>query len=157
MPYQNDPRYITTDAVRLLVGDISTSTGSEYLTDTDYDYFVSVTSNTFTAAQLAANSLAALFAGAAASGIGANGYIEKKVGDLSLKKADATSMAAGYREISKKFMLMAAAGLSPISGNLSIADKQSNRNDTDIPKPFFDRELFDNPASVNPFSASTST
>ncbi len=154
--YTNDPRNRTIDALRLLVGDVSTSTSAEYLSDVDYDYFASVTPTNYMAAQLAANSLAALFTGAAASA-GANGYVEKTVGDLTLKKADATQLAKSYAALSQKFARMAVAGIAPYAGGITVSGKASVEQDADRVKPRFVGNLFDNPAALDAARPSTST
>lgn len=142
MAYTNQPRTNPRDAVRLLVGDISTSTGSEQLSDVDYDFFVSQTPNTYSAASLAANSLAATFA--------VDGT-EKQVGDLSIKRAQ----AAEYRTLAKQFAHMSAlVGAGPFAGGLTVSGKRQLQQDSDRVKPAFAREQFDNPASIEP-SAST--
>lgn len=143
MAYGNDPQNDTSDAIRLLVGDISTSTSGEFLADGDYDYFTSVTGNTFIAAQLAANSLAALFTGAASSA-GATGFVTKQVGDLRLQKTDATQLAQSYRQLAKKLSRMAASKVKPSAGGITRSGKQANRDNSDLVDPFFTRSLMDN-------------
>ena len=156
MPYTNNPSGSATDRVRLYVGDISTSTGGEFLANADCTHFISVTSNEFTAAQLAANSLAALFQGSAASASG-GGWVEKTVGDLKIKKADAAQTAASYRTLSRQLGLMAARGLSPYAGGISISDKQDVEGDADRVRPAFVSRLFDNPAATGPSAPAVST
>lgn len=143
MAYGGNPSGDTSDAIRLLVGDISTSTSGEFLTDTDYDYFASVTGNSFVAAQLAANSLAALFMGSAASASG-SGYTEKSVGDLRLKKADAVQVAQQYKALAQKFSRMASANIVPSAGGITRSSKRSAEQDSDRVSPFFTRNLLDN-------------
>jgi hypothetical protein len=149
MAYSGTPGTVTRDAVRLLVGDVSTSTSGEYLANADYDFFVAQTSNTYVAAQLAANSLAALFTGAASSA-GASGFVEKKVGDLTLKKADATNLAKTYQQLSVKLQRMAASGMTPYAGGISASDKASVENETDRVRPRFEGGAFDNPSASDP-------
>lgn len=155
MAYTNSPATVTRDAVRLLIGDISTSTSGEFLSDTDINWFVSNTSNTYVAAQLAANSLAALFTGAAASASG-SGWVEKAVGDLKLKKADATAMAKSYQALSQKLQRMAVSGMSPYAGGISVSDKASVETDTDRVKPRFTGGSFDNPSALDPMRSTGS-
>ena len=156
MAYGGSPQTVARDAVRLLVGDVSTSTSSEFLEDGAYTYFLSVTPNNYVAASLAASSLSALFTGAAASGTGANGYLRKKVGDLELEKADAQSYAASYKTLAGQMRKMSALGITPYAGGMTVSDKAANEQDTDLVKPAFTRSAFDNPGTVNP-GASTST
>lgn len=155
MAYGGVPATDQSDAVRLLVGDIGTSTSTTYLDDADYDFFILEGGNTYVAAQLAANSLAALFMGSAASASG-SGYVEKKVGDLSLKKADANQMAQSYRQLAQKFSRMAASKVAPYAGGITISDKRSVEQDSDRVKPFFTRRLLDNP-NADSFSAGSTS
>lgn len=156
MAYGNNPANSATDRVRLLVGDISTSTSSEYLTDTDYGWFVSATPNAYVAASLAAASLSALFTAAAASGTGANGYIRKRVGDLELQKADAQSYATHYKMLAGEMRRMSALGISPYAGGQTASGKRTDRQDTDMVQPAFRRGGYDNPGAVDS-GQSTST
>lgn len=149
MAYTGNPSGVVRDQVRLLVGDISTSTSGEYLADADYTWFIAATANTYTAAQLAANSLAMMFTAAAASAAG-TGYVEKQVGDLTLKKADATRLAASYRALSGTLAQMAASGLTPSAGGITVSGKDTLELDTDRVKPRFRSGLFDNPGAVEP-------
>lgn len=132
---------LSRNRVRLLVGDISTSTAREYLHDGAYDFFVAQAPNIYSAAALAANSLAALFGGSGS---------EKKVGDLSIKRAD----AAYYRDLAKEFRRMSSLQSAPYAGGISRDDKDAQLDDTDRVKPSFTRGQFANPWAVSP-SAST--
>lgn len=134
MPYGGSPSTDASDAVRLLVGDIGTTTATQFLADADYDYFVSLTPNHYAAAILAANSLAALNGGRG---------ITKTVGDLSYTLGN----AAHYRALAKTFELRQAAGVAPFAGGISKADKASAVADSDRVQPAFVRGQFDNPAA----------
>lgn len=112
------------------------------MADSAYNYFVASSPNTLIAGSLAANSLAASFAGAAASA-GASGWVEKQVGDLKLKKGEAASIADDYRSLSAYLRQRAAAGASPYAGGISASDKRAVEQDTDRVRPAFARRLFD--------------
>ncbi len=155
MPYSGAPETVARDAIRVLVGDLSTSASGEFMGDAEYDYFANTTPNAYIGAQLAANSLAALFTAAAASASG-SGYVEKAVGDLKIKKADAVQAAASFRALASEFGRRAAAGITPFSGGMSISDKATNTSDTDKLRPAFISKLFDNAAAID-FAGSTST
>ena len=144
MAYTNQPRTNPRDEVRLLVGDISTSTGAELLSDVDYDYMISVTSNPFAAGSLAANSLAMRFA---------SDGTEKSVGDLKIKRAQ----AGEYRQLGKQLKLMSALQSAPYCGGISQNDKRSVEQNTDRVKPSFTKGQFDNPGALNPGSTGMST
>lgn len=132
MAFQNTPSTRPIDAVRLLVGDISTSTSAELLPDVAYTYFIAQTPNHFSAAALAANSLSMAFS--------VDGT-EKSVGDLKIKRAQ----AAEFRALSKELTKMSAGGMSPYAGGISKADKRTVEQDTDRVTPAFRRNQFDHP------------
>lgn len=144
MAYTNQPRTNPRDAVRLLVGDISTSTSAELLSDVDYDFFLSATPNQYAAGSLAANSLAMTFAGDGT---------EKQVGDLRIKRAQ----AAEYRDLSRQLKLMSALQSGPYAGGISLSDKASVEQDTDRVRPAFERGQFANPSAVSPTGSSVSS
>lgn len=139
MAYGESPTSTNVDGVRLLVGDISTSTASELLQDADYTFFLTQGSF-YIACQLAANSLAAKFASIA------EGVKRKEVGDLKIEYSDAKGAADDYSELSKKFQRMAAAQISPYAGGITHSGKTTDRLDTDLVQPSFRRGLMDNPA-----------
>lgn len=143
MPYSQDPEGVQRDAIRLMVGDLSTAASGEFLADADYDFFVNQSPNRWIAAQLAANSLAAKFTGAAADASG-DGYLEKSVGDLKIKKADAVAAASQYRSLASLFGRRAAANITPYSGGMSQSDKDANTDDSDLVPPTFAMKMFDN-------------
>ena len=147
MAYGDAPQTVARDAVRLLVGDVSTSTSSEFLSDGSYDYFLSVTPNNYVAASLAASSLSALFTTAAVSGTGSNGYMRKKVGDLELEKGDAQQYAAHYKTLSVEMRRMSALGISPYAGGQTVSGKRSVEQDTDRVRPAFKVGGYDNPGT----------
>lgn len=144
MAYTNNPRANPRDAVRLLVGDVSTSTSREFLSDVDYDYFIAVCPNHYSAAALACNSLAAVFGGSGT---------EKKVGDLSIKRAD----AAYYRDLGRQLQRMSALQSVPYAGGISRSDKAAVRDDSDRVRPAFETGMFDNPWAVDPTASTGSS
>ncbi len=137
MAYTNSPSTLSRDAVRLLVGDISTSTASEWLADTDYTFFLANTPNIYIAAQLASNSLAALF------GSGDNSVSRKKVGDLEIESGEKAAVAEHYRALAQKYGRMAAAQIVPSAGGISASEKAAAEADSDRVPPFFKRNAFD--------------
>lgn len=156
MAYGASPQTDPSDAVRALVGDVGTSTSATYLDDAEYDFFIAETASKYSAAALAANALAGLFAGAAASASG-SGYVEKTVGDLKIKKSDAVQIAAGYRAMAHEFGIRAAAGISPYAGGISASDKDAVESDTDRVRPSFLRGLYENPNVTEITSGAGST
>ena len=151
MAYTGNPSTLARDMVRLLVGDISTSTASELLANADYTALIAATPNSYAAASLAANSLAALFSGQAA------GVQTKTVGDLTITRSDAANVAAGYRGLAQKLTRMAAAQITPYAGGISQDDKANVEAETTRARPAFLRGLFDNPQTLDPTKATTST
>ena len=135
--------------VRLHVGDISTSTGSELLPDAAYTTFNSQASSIWIAAQLAANALAARAASSDSAGV-----TKREVGDLKITYSGGLEDAGTYRALASKFGRMAAAGVSPYAGGISVSDKSSVEDDTDRIKPMFKRGLFDSNQTLDPASAS---
>ena len=150
MAYGSTPTSTNTDGLRVLVGDISTSTSSELLADADYTFFLTQGSF-YIAAKLAANSLAAKFTGVAQD------IKTKKVGDLEITYSDANNAASGYKMLASEFGRMAAAGVSPYAGGISRSDKASVQADTDRVDPAFSRGIFDNPAVLAFTGRSSST
>ncbi len=151
MAYGGSPSVNAVDRTRLLVGDVSTSTSGQWLTNSDYDFFNAQSPNQYVQAQLAANSLAAVFAGPG----GSEDWIERTVGDLTLKRSESSGIAAEFRALSKKYGRMAASGLSPYAGGISKAGKTNVEGNTDRVVPAFTRNLFDNPNVGNPGRPST--
>ena len=141
MPYTDSPSSTNAagkrDAVRLLVGDISTSAAGDFLSDNAYDFFISHATFPYGSAILACNALAALNGGRA---------IEKAVGDLHYKKADAKY----YQTLMAEFRIRLAIGSDPYAGGISRSDKQSVTRDLDRTAPAFAKGEFDDPAGMNP-------
>lgn len=134
MAYTDNPSTKNSDAIRLMVGDISTSTSREFLSDKAYTYFFAQSSNNvFLAAQLACQSLGSLFASTA---------VEKKVGDLLVRKNP--DMAASYLRLGKAFGAQALATVSPSAGGISKSDKRNAERDMDRAQPAFIRKIMDN-------------
>lgn len=143
MAYGNNPSGSNKDAVRLLVGDISTSTAAELLADDDYTFFLNQTPTLYDAAALAAQSLANV----AAQG----GIVRKEVGDLVL-----VWDYDQYIALSRRFTVMSSLQATPFAGGISKDQKLDQQNDADRVKPYVFRGLMDNPAAVAP-SGTTST
>lgn len=133
MAFTDHPSTKPSDAIRLMVGDISTSTSLEFLSDNSYNYFYAQqANNVYLAAQLACQALGSLFASTA---------IEKKVGDLMIKRGD---IAASYRMLARDFGAQALTTVSPSAGGISRSDKRSAEADADRVQPFFVRKIMDN-------------
>lgn len=144
MPYTNNPFNNPVDRIRLMVGDISTSTSGEFLDDVQYLYLLSVAPNQYSAAALTCTVLAAKNGGNA---------ITKKVGDLSYTKGDASY----YNALKTQFTIMSALQPSgaPYAGGITISDKQNVEADANRVQPFFHREIFDDPRGHDPENRGT--
>lgn len=142
MAFQNNPTGRTIDAVRALVGDVSTSDTRVYLSDNSYTYFINSTPNLFSAGALAANSLAAFFMGKGS---------EVKVGDLIVRR----EMAGHFRALAIELKTMSAKGISPYAGGISRSDKATVNQNLDRQSPNFSRGQFDNRYAVNPQQSSS--
>lgn len=133
MAYTDSPATVPSDAIRLMVGDISTSTALEFLSNNAYSYFYAQSSNNvYLAAQLACQSLASLFAST---------VLEKKVGDLMFKRGD---VAKSYIALAAEFAAQALTTVSPSAGGISVSDKRDAEADMDRVRPTFVRKLMDN-------------
>lgn len=145
MPYTGSPSTDSGDAIRLLIGDISTSTGGEIFADGEIDYFNAQKPNAFFAAALAVESLIGTDRGISLAAV-----VEKQVGDLRIKyggegpNGTLTSKAKALRS-------EGARKAKPFAGGISRADKSKRNQDTDRTQPAFKLGQFANP------SLSTST
>lgn len=134
MPYSDDPVSEPADAVRLLVGD--TSTTAPDLTDNAIDYFLEVEgANVIRAAARAAEALQGLYAKKAE---------ERRVGPLWLRSFSDKSQK--YAALAKS--LWRRAGVSsaaPFAGGISVTDKNARVLDGDRVKPAFRRQMMSYP------------
>lgn len=119
MAYGGSPSSTNRDGVRLAVGDISTSTASEYLANADYDFVLTLASDYASRVVIAARMIGGKFA---------NGGLSKKVGDLAIDKGD---RVAYYKNLAAQWEAAALAGVAPYLGGRSISDKDAALDDTD--------------------------
>lgn len=127
--YTNDPANSDLDAVRLLIGD--TDSTDQQLQDSEVNYFISVTSDTYSAAALASRSLASKYAR----------LVDKYVGDLRIQHSQRMDayLALADRLESQGSML----GASPYLGGNSVSEKETEQADTNKVQPYFTRDQFD--------------
>lgn len=159
MAYGGSPGTDNTDAVRLLIWDVSTSTAGELLSDAEIDWFVSISPNIYSAACLAANVLSARVTTLSAS---TSSIEEKKVGDLMLRFGVSAGNVEGFQRAygalcAKLEKQSALVGAGPFAGGLTVSGKRALQQDSDRVKPAFARELFDNPASIEPQASTRNT
>ena len=139
MPYRGTPSTDVNDAVRLLVGDLSTSTGTEIFSDGEVDYFVASYANAELAASAAVKSL-----------IGSSrartlvGVVSKQVGDLKLSygNADINQVLTAK---AKQLRMLGVRRVKPYAGGISDSDKRAAEADADRVKPHFVIGQFDHP------------
>ncbi len=139
MPYRGTPSTDVNDAVRLHIGDLSTSTGTEIFSDGEIDYFVASHSN----AELAARA-------AVLSTIGTSrartlvGVVNKQVGDLKISygNADINEILTAK---AKQLRMLGVRKVLPYAGGISDSDKKAAEADTDRVKPHFRIGQFDHP------------
>jgi hypothetical protein len=139
MAYKGNPSTDNTDAVRLLIGDRSTSTGNEIFTDGEIDYFISAEPNTNMAAAAAVRSLIGSTRGNSLAGV-----MSKQVGDLKID----------YRTVSVTDLLDSKAKdlrrqgvrrVKPYIGGISQSDKDDTESDDDRVAPAFSIGQHDHP------------
>lgn len=141
MPYTGNPSTNTSDELRLLIWDTSTSTGGEILSDTEVTYFLTSGANILYSAANAAETVAAKLVNST------GGPTSIKVGDLSQVFADQTLGTASrlYKDRATQLRHQAALGLSPYSGGISISDKDTQLQDSDWNQPDMAIGMHDNP------------
>ncbi len=124
-----------------MIGDLSTSTGSEIFSDGEIDYFVSKKPNAHLSAAAAVNSLVGSTRGVTLSGV-----LSKQVGDL---KIDYGSGGSSVSEIlilkAKQLRVDGARKAKPYAGGISRSDKEAQESDTDRDRPHFRIGQHDHP------------
>lgn len=126
MPYDGDPVNRTSDAVRMLLRD--TSTSAPILTDNEVDWLLANHPSVYLAAAAGADMVAAKWA---------DGVVSKQVGDLRIVKgSQAGDVASQYRKLGDQYRRQSARSdsFTLYSGGISKDDKQTQREDTDWDK-----------------------
>jgi hypothetical protein len=130
--YTGDPASSNRDAVRFAIGD--TDAGDQQVQDAEIDYLLGLYPNPLIAGAHACRRLAAKYAR----------QVSKAVGSASLQASDRMRHYADLAEL-----LLAEAtggagagsGLTVYAGGLSEAEKESDREDTDLVQPALRRDL----------------
>ena len=122
--YSGDPAGSSRDAVRFLVGQTSSSE-SIILYDTEVDFAIAEESNNYGAAALLSEALASKYSGL---------LNRKKVGDLELEYSD---RATEFRNKGKGLRAQAAAKVGPYMGGQTVAEKNTDRDNTALVQPSF--------------------
>jgi hypothetical protein len=140
MAYKGNPSTDSSDEIRLLIGDLSTSTGSEIFADGEIDYF----SASFANAELAASAAVKTLIGTA-RGQSLAGVVSKQVGDLKLD----FGQSAGSNQIlivkAKQLRMLGVRRVKPYAGGISQSDKEATQSDTDLDPYHFRIGQFDHP------------
>jgi hypothetical protein len=115
----------------LLIGDVSTSTGSEIFADAEIDYFAGGYGNAHLAASAAVASLIGSDRGQTLAGV-----VSKQVGDLKLDYGSGMSISEILGSKSKALRMIGVRKVGPYVGGISVADKDANQDDTDWAQGF---------------------
>ena len=139
MPYRGTPSTDVNDAVRLLVGDLSTSTGTEIFSDGEVDYFVASYANVELAASAAVKSMIGTSRGRTLVGV-----VKKQVGDLRLEYGN-MDINQVLTAKAKQLRMLGVRRVKPYAGGISDSDKKAAEADSDRVKPHFVIGQFDHP------------
>jgi len=123
MPYDGDPVNRTSDAVRMLLRD--TSTSAPILTDNEVDWLLDTHPSVYLAAAAGADMISAKWA---------DGVVSKQIGDLRLVKgSQAGDVASQYRKLGDSYRAQSARSdsFALYSGGISKSDKQAQLADSD--------------------------
>lgn len=127
------------DKVRLTVGD--TDTNDQQLQDEEIAYFLTETGqNVRAAAILAAEALIAEYARLA----------DTQIGDLSLR---ASQKVANYEKLLERLKSRQVTEATPWAGGITITDKQTYEDDTDLVTAQVFRDLHAHPETLVPEAA----
>ena len=139
MPYHGNPSTDAGDATRLLIGDLSTSTGNEIFSDAEIDYFVALKPNSHMAASAAVTSLIGSTRGNSLAGV-----MSKQVGDLKIDYR--TVSVSDLLQIKAKALRMEGVRkVKPYAGGISESDKDATQQDSDLDNYHFRIGQFDHP------------
>lgn len=145
--YSGDPSVSSRDAVRFLIRD--TNTADAWVQDEEIDWLLTENgNNVYTSAIRAAEAIA----GSYITTSGSSGDVKSKtVGSLSISRTANSDIAKEYRtiisDLKRRMALGFGGAIQPYAGGISVADKDSNANDTDWDKPAFVRKGMDYPHS----------
>ena len=130
MAYTGNPSTDTSDAVRLLISDMATSTAGEVFTDNEIEWFNANHSNTYLAAAAAVRSLIGSDRATTLAGL-----MSKQVGDLKLdfRTVSITDLMLSK---AKQLRMQGVRSVKPYAGGISESDKKTAEQDTDWEKPF---------------------
>ena len=125
--YSGDPSGSSRDAVRFLVGD--TDTNDQQITDEEIAWALTQRSNTYLAAALIAERIAAQYAR----------KVDKSVDSLSISFSQRQEH---YLALARQLKRDATKGLAPFAGGVSRSDVESRNADSDRVGPDFKRDQY---------------
>ena len=129
------PITVDRDRVRLRIGDTdSTAPAQQRLEDEEIASFLTDFGSVSGAMPECAEALAAKFARLSS---------EKSAGSLTIRYA--AGRYTTLMDLAKRLRMKASSAAIPYSPAISVADKQSNEEDTDKVQPVFRRGMHDNP------------
>src|SRR3990167_1121280 len=139
MPYRGNPSTDTTDQIRLLIGDVSTSTGSEIFADAEIDWFSATKPNVYFAAAMALETIAGTTRGSDL--LHATRMV---VGDLEIEYGAGAIAPAGIILMkARSLQAQGARRAIPFAGGISKADKDAAKSESDWVKPSFSVAMHD--------------
>ena len=125
--YSGDPGASSKDAVRFATGDVDLS--DQQLSDEEIAYLLVQRGDVLNAAVAACHRLAAKY----------SRLVSRAVGDLRIEHQQRRQ---AYMELARTLRAEGAiGGIVPYAGGISLADKETDEDDTDRVQPFFTREL----------------
>jgi hypothetical protein len=128
--YSGDPSDSDKDSVRFIVGD--TDTTDQLVTDEEIAWALTQNSNIYGASAIIAGTIAAKF----------SRKVDKSVGDLKLSLSQKSKQ---YLQLQKDLNGKTATRVIPFSGGISIANKDSYKDDTDRVRPAFNIDMQQDP------------
>ena len=131
--YSGNPASSSKDQVRFLIQD--TAATNQQATDEEIDWVISTEANIYMAAALVMEMVARR----------SSGIVSKKVGDLSITYRSPAAMLEEAKTLRARGR---SAYQIPTAGGISVSEKLSHEQDTDIPKPSFKRNRMDNPETT---------
>ena len=138
MAYTGHPSTDPFDQIRLLIGDLSTSTGSEIFSDNEIQWFKNAKPNVYLSAALAIDSVAGTTRFTSLATVQS-----KWVGDLKIDYGQGGAASNDLTAKAKMLRLQGIRGVKPYAGGISRSDKDSQRDATDRVAPAFSVGQFD--------------
>jgi len=130
--YSGNPAASDKDAARFLIGD--TDGADQLLSDEEIEWLLGESTSVYGAAAKALETIVAQ-----------GRFVDKSVGDLSLSASQRAEQAMALVKTYRAKAAKAAA--VPYIGGVSVAEKQAQERNPDVPSPAFRRGQFDHPGT----------